>query len=62
MFRRLLQTKQLELVPAVEQHQRHLMSAEAVLARTKDGVARRKKRYTELRKFSQTTLTDRFRE
>jgi len=46
----------------VEQHLRHLARAEMVVARTAAGLDMRHKRYSQMRKFSQRSLTDRFRE
>jgi hypothetical protein len=57
-----LQNRRLELSPRVDKANKCLASMESIAQIMHDGLAARKARYKVLRKFTQTTLTNRFRE
>lgn len=57
-----LQTRRLELSPKVDKANKWLARMESIAETMRDGLAARKTRFKELRKFTQTTLTNRFRE
>jgi hypothetical protein len=56
------QTRRLELSPKVDKANKWLARMESIAETMRDGLAARKARFKELRKFTQTTLTNRFRE
>ena len=57
-----LQARKAELDPKVDKANKWLLHMDSIVGTMRDGIAARKARFTELRKFTQTTLTSRFRE